>query len=274
MNGYAVHSRVQAKRETWQRFEQKPRGKEHNNPLFAACVADLDAGLGQVLQKLDALSLTDRTLVVFTSDNGGTAWSQEPLRGKKGGYYEGGIRVPMAVRWPGVVPAGTTCEEPVISVDLYPTFLAAAGAASLTDHLLDGADLLPLLRGEPGFQRAAIFWHFPGYLDGPVPRGRDPVFRTRPVSVIRQGRWKLHLYHEEWQLDGGRERLDANRAAELYDLAVDPGERNDLSSANRTKRDELVTALTEWFARTSALLPTERNPAWEPTGAKAKSRKK
>jgi arylsulfatase A-like enzyme len=242
--------------------------------LFAACVADLDAGIGQVLQKLDELGLSDRTLVVFTSDNGGTAWSQEPLRGKKGGYYDGGIRVPMVVRWPGLVPAGTTCDEPVINVDLYPTFLAAAGVAPPADHILDGANLLPVMRRQKGFERTAIFWHFPGYLDGPVPRGRDEVFRTRPVSVIRQGTWKLHLYHEEWQLDGGRAQLDTNRAVELYDLAADPGERNDMSSSNPAKRDELLTALTEWLGRTGAVLPTRPNPAWEPAAGKAKSRGK
>jgi len=271
---YAVHSRVQAKTETLERMQSKPRGKEHKVPLFAACLRDLDTGIGQVLEKLAALQLSEKTIVVFTSDNGGTAWSQEPLRGKKGAYYEGGIRVPMVVRWPGVVPAGTTCTEPVVNVDLYPTFLAAADAAPPAGHTLDGTNLLPLLRREPGFQRSAIFWHFPGYLDGPVPRGRDPVFRTRPVSVIRQGDWKLHLYHEEWQLDGGRERLDTNNAVELYDLVADPGERNDLASANSAKRDELLAALTDWISGVSAPLPTQRNPAWDPTAAKARPLKK
>jgi arylsulfatase A-like enzyme len=165
-------------------------------------------------------------------------------------------------RWPGVVSAGKTCDEPVINVDLYPTFLAAAGAEAPPGHALDGASLLPLFGGEAKFEPRAIFWHFPGYLDGPVPRGRDPVFRTRPVSVIRRGDWKLHLYHEEWQLDGGREKLATNRAVELYNLAADPGEREDLALTDIEKREELLTALLNWFGEVHAQLPTKPNPAF------------
>ena len=136
--------------------------------------------------------------------------SQEPLRGNKGCYYEGGIREPFIVRWPGVVEPGSVCDVPVINVDLFPTFLDAAGAPVPAGKVLDGESLLPLLKGEGELQRQAIFWHFPGYLDRPVIRGRPldvrTGFRTRPVSVIRKGDWKLHLFHEEWQLDGGREQ--------------------------------------------------------------------
>lgn len=265
---YAVHTRLQARDATLKHFQDKKRGTVHDDPLFAACIAELDTGVGLVLDKLDELNLAKNTLVVFTSDNGGTAWSQEPLRGKKGSYYEGGIRVPMVVRWPGIISPGTVCNEPVLNVDLYPTFLAAAKAASPENHPLDGANLLPLLQGEKRLQREAIFWHFPGYLNGPVPRGRDPVFRTRPVSVIRQGDWKLHLYHEEWQLDGGREQLDTNHAVELYNLAEDPGEQKDLALANSEKRDELLTDLLGWIAKVPAPLPTEANPAYRPSRVK------
>jgi arylsulfatase A-like enzyme len=265
---FAIHSKLQARAATLARFKSKPAGKSHDDPLFAACIADLDAGVGQVLDKLEALGLADRTLVVFTSDNGGTDGDQEPLRGKKGCYYEGGIRVPMAVHWPGVVKPGATSEAPVVSIDLYPTFLAAAGRAPAEGQVLDGTSLLPLLRGEEGFARSggAIFWHFPGYLDRPVRRGRDPVFRTRPVSVIRRGDWKLHLYHEEWQLDGGRDKLAANRAVELYDLASDPGERNDLALKSPDRRDKLLAALLAWIESTGALLPEKENPDYDPAG--------
>src|SRR5690606_28806875 len=160
--------------------------------------------VGQLLDCMKSLGLDRNTLVVFTSDNGATnASSQEPLRGNKGGYYEGGIREPFIVRWPGKVQPGTTCSVPVINVDLFPTFLDAAGAPVPEGKILDGESLLPLMTQQGELKRDSIFWHFPGYLDRPVLRGRDPLFRTRPVSVIRKGDWKLLLYHEEWQLDGG-----------------------------------------------------------------------
>lgn len=117
-----------------------------------------------------------------------------------------------------------------------------------------------------------IFWHFPGYLNGPVPRGRDPVFRTRPVSVIRQGDWKLHLYHEEWQLDGGRQRIESNNAVELYNLAEDPGERHNLALTETGRRDELLETLLGWIERVSAPLPTKVNPEWD--GEAEKKRRK
>jgi arylsulfatase A-like enzyme len=266
MPHYAVHTPIQARPETVAGFKQKTPGEIHNSPLFAGCIAELDTGVGMVVQKLAELGLEENTLVLFTSDNGGTATVQEPLRGKKGGYYEGGIREPMIVRWPAVVKPGTTCDVPVISVDFYPTFLAAAGAKPPADHPLDGASLLPLLQGKPALEREAIFWHFPGYLNGPVPRGRDPVFRTRPVSVIRKGDWKLHLYHEEWQLDGGREKLATNNAVELYNIAEDAGERNNVATSNLKKRDELLDDLLTWIEETPAPLPTEPNPKYRPKG--------
>ncbi len=128
--------------------------------------------------------------------------------------------------------------------------------------MLDGESLLPVFKGEAGLERESIFWHFPGYLNQPVTRGRDPVFRTRPVSVIRKGDWKLHLYHEEWQLDGGRARMSTNRAVELYDLGNDIGEWRNVANENTAKRDELVDDLLRWFASVNAPLPVERNPAY------------
>ena len=128
-----------------------------------------------LLRKLEELGLERNTLVVFTSDNGGTQQSlQEPLRGNKGRYYEGGIREPFIVRWPGVLKPGSRCDVPIVNIDLYPTFLAAAGASVPEGKMLDGESLLPLLQGKGSLKRESIFWHFPGYLDNPVTRGRVP----------------------------------------------------------------------------------------------------
>jgi arylsulfatase A-like enzyme len=179
----------------------------------------------------------------------------------------------MIVRWPGVTAPGSKCDVPVSNVDFYPTFLAVAGAPAPAS-VLDGESLLPLFRGETKLQRPALFWHFPGYLDNPVLRGRDPVFRTRPVSVIRKGDWKLHLYHEEWQLDGGREKLATNRATELYHLASDAGERTDLSTTNPAKRDELLDNLLAWMKSTGAVLPTQPNAKYDPTAKAGGGKKK
>jgi len=271
---FAIHTALQARKETLDYFKQKTPGTQHKNALYAACAYDLDAGVGLLLDKLADLGLEENTLVVFTSDNGGTRQSsQEPLRGNKGCYYEGGIREPFIIRWPGVTKPGTKCDVPVISVDLYPTFLDAAGVPVPEGKVLDGESLVPLLRGEKALKRQAIFWHFPGYLNSPVTRGRDPVFRTRPVSVIHKGDWKLHLYHEEWVLDGGRAALATNNAVELYNLADDIGERKNLALEKPDKRDELLDDLLAWFDAVKAPLPSEKNPGYNP-GQAAKTTKK
>lgn len=267
---YAIHTALQARPETLARFQAKAPGAQHLNPLYAACLYDLDASIGILLSKLRELGLEENTLVIFTSDNGGTQQSsQEPLRGNKGGYYEGGIREPFIARWPGVTRPGTTCDVPVINVDLFPTFLAAAGAPVPAGKVLDGESLVPLLQGGSRLQRAAIFWHFPGYLNQPVIRGREldvrTGFRSRPVSVIRKGDWKLHLYHEEWQLDGGRAKLDSNHAVELYRISEDIGERNDLARQEPARRDELLDDLLGWIKSTGALLPSQPNPQFDPS---------
>lgn len=262
----AIHSQLEARKSSLEHFTAKKPGSKTRSPLYAACTYDLDDGVGLLLKKLKELNLHDNTMVVFTSDNGASPeYSQEPLRGGKGGYYEGGIRVPMIVRWPGVVKPGSRCEAPVINVDLFPTFLAAAGAK--IDKKLDGENLLPLFKQQGQLKREAIYWHFPGYLDRPVNRGRDldvnAGFRTRPVSVIRKGDWKLHLFHEEWQLDGGRDKLATNHAVELYNLADDQGEQKNLATSNTAKRDELLTDLLAWFKSTDALLASQANPKYD-----------
>ena len=263
---HAIHSTLEARPATVARFKAKPKGQRHGNAIYAACTYDLDASVGLLLAKLKELGIEENTLVIFTSDNGATQQSsQEPLRGSKGGYYEGGIREPFIAYWPGKVKAGSVNETPVINIDLYPTFLAVAGAK--LPSALDGESILPLLESKGELRREAIFWHFPGYLDTPVIRGRGSDvalgFRSRPVSVIRKGDWKLHLFHEEWQLDGGRGKLATNHAVELYNLKNDTGERNDLADRETVKRDELLADLLAWTKKTGAILPSEPNPAYK-----------
>jgi arylsulfatase A-like enzyme len=262
---HGIHVPLQARPESLAKFQAKAAAAKHGDPMYAACTYDLDAGVGLLLEKIKELGLEENTLVVFTSDNGGMGrTSQEPLRGSKGSYYEGGIREPFLVRWPGITKPGSTCDAPVINVDLFPTFLAAADVPVPDGKVLDGESLLPLLKGEGVLARPSIFWHFPGYLDGPVNRGRDldvrTGFRTRPVTVIRKGDWKLHLFHEEWQLDGGREAIATNNAVELYNIAKDIGERNNLANTETAKRDELLDELLAWWKSTDALVPTKENP--------------
>ncbi len=263
---HAVHGALEARPESLQRFKQKAERASQGDALYAACVYDLDDAVGVVIQALRDLGIEDDTLVIFTSDNGSTPRSsQEPLRGNKGCYYEGGIREPWIAYWPGKIQPGSRVSVPVINLDLYPTFLAAAGVKIPEGKVLDGVSLLSIFTGKSeGLSRETIFWHFPGYLDDPVPRGRDPVFRTRPVTVMRSGNWKLHFYHEEWQLDGGRASLSTNNAVELYDLDRDPGERDDLAVSRPEVRDRLVGSMLAWIDSTDAKLPTERNPTYDP----------
>lgn len=275
LSHHAIHAPLQAQTDTLQHFKGKKEGEQQRNAKYAAMTYDFDQSVGMLLKKIKELDLERNTLLVFTSDNGATQQSsQEPLRGSKGGYYEGGIREPMIVRWPGVVAPGTRCDVAVSNIDLYPTFVDAAQGRVPNGKVLDGESLLPLFRGAKALKRGAIFWHFPGYLNDPVIRGRDPIFRTRPVSAIRKGDWKLLLYHEEWQLDGGRAKLATNGAVELYNLAQDIGERNDLASQNIAKRDELLDNLLQWFADVKAPLPTQPNPNYDPQAKPKKINRK
>jgi len=261
MSHHAIHTLWEAREETLEYFKNKAKTKEEKGlALYAACTKDLDTGVGILLDSLDELGIADNTLVVFTSDNGGHIASlQEPLRGNKGAYYEGGIREPFIVRWPEVTKAGAESGIPVSSIDLFPTFADAAGAVIPETKILDGETLRPVLAGKGELKREAIFWHFPGYLDRPVTRGRDDKFRTRPVSVIRKGDWKLFLYHEEWVLDGGKEKIESNHAVELYNLAEDIGERNNLANAEVARRDELLGDLLAWFEKTDAQLAEQKD---------------
>ena len=259
---YAVHTPLQAKADLIAKYKDKPPSNRQNNPIYAAMIDSVDQSVGRIMNKLDELKLTDNTVVFFFSDNGGYAGatSNQPLRGFKGTFYEGGIREPMIVRWPGVTKPGTTCDIPVISTDFFPTMLEMAGAKKPAGKILDGESIVPLLKGGSALNREAIFWHFPAYLQGNVAGARDSKFRTRPVGVVRKGKWKLLQFFEEWVFDGGSGSIGTNNAVELYDLANDIGEKTNLANVNTTKRDELLSLLINWRNSIGAPVPTEANP--------------
>lgn len=233
LNHYAPHTRLAGKPELVKRFAAKPgAGKTRNNPELAAMLASIDEGVGALMAKLSQLGIADRTLVLFTSDNGGETrvTTNGPLRGGKSQLYEGGIRVPLIASWPGRAQAGAVCATPVSSVDLYPSLLDAAGLAVPRGHTLDGVSWLPLLsRPQSRLKREALYWHYP--LDKPHFLG------GRSAGAVRQGDWKLIEF-----FDTG--------TAELYHLKDDPGEQKDLAAANPVKVKELRAGLARWRAAT------------------------
>lgn len=246
---YAVHTPIQAKAEVTRKYRDKSPTTHHKNARYAAMIESVDDSVGKVMQTLDQLKLSDKTLIVFFSDNGGFvgATSNHPLRGAKGMLYEGGIREPMIVKWPGVTKAGSRCSEPVIGIDFYPTLLEVTQTPRPKGYELDGVSLVPVLKNAAtSLKRKAIYWHFPCYLQG---RG-DPhggPFRTTPAGAIRMGEWKLI----EWFETGRRE---------LYNLKNDIGEKADLSEKNPQKLAELQAAMNAWRKSVSAPIPTTPNP--------------
>ncbi|MEQ9439546.1 MAG: sulfatase [Cyclobacteriaceae bacterium] len=250
---YSVHTPIMGKEALMRQFENKPASDGQGRADYAAMVASVDQNVGRILQWLEARGLTKSTLIILTSDNGGirAISSQQPLRAGKGSYYEGGIRVPLIVRWDGQIEAGSRCETPVTNMDIYPTLQAIVGRES-KGQTLDGEDISPLLYGRPLAERP-IFWHFPIYLqayDEQLDQGRDPLFRTRPGSVVRLGDWKLHEYFEDGEL-------------ELYQLSEDMGEAHNLADTHPQKAKELYQLLIDWRKTTQAPVPTERNPQYD-----------
>ncbi|HQU42091.1 MAG TPA: sulfatase [Pirellulales bacterium] len=240
---HAVHTPIEAKADDVAHFEQKltPSFK-HQNATYAAMVRSLDESVGRVLQRLDERGLTERTLFIFTSDNGGfigreraaagPVTNNHPLRSGKGALYEGGVRVPLMVRWPGVTPAGGESAEPVISEDLFFTILEAAGVKPSADAPADGLSLVPILK-DPGqhLPREALYFHYPHY-----------YHTTTPVSSVRAGDWKLLEFYE----DGHRE---------LYNLADDLGEERDLARQQPDRTSKLADQLAAWRKEVGARLP-------------------
>jgi len=251
---FAVHGPNEAKPELVQRYSKKPRTEAHNDPTFAGMIHSLDENVGRIMQVLDELGLAEKTLVLFTSDNGGVfeLSKQWPLRAGKGSYYEGGIREPLIVRWPGKIKPGSECSVPVIGIDFYPTFLDAASARVPDGKVLDGVSLMPLLTGTGPIRDRALYWHFPIYLQAGNEETRDPLFRTRPGSAIRYGDWKLQEYFEDGSL-------------ELFNLKDDLGEKNNLAVRHPEKVRELHDLLKAWRREMDAPVPTELNPKYEMT---------
>lgn len=254
---HAIHQPIEARDDKLTYFNGKTGQVVHTSTSFAAMISHMDDAVGILLDKIDELEIADNTFVVFVSDNGALPVSDSgPVRGYKGMYYDGGIRVPMIVKYPPLTQAGSLSSKPVINVDFYPTFVELAGGVYDQSHIYDGESFLPLLTNND-MVRESIFWHLPGYIDNPYRDGRDPIFRTRPVSAIRKGDWKLHLFHEEWLLDGGIDDIATNNSVELYNLTTDIGESVNLANTEIQKRDELLQDLLAWIDDVDAPMPTE-----------------
>jgi arylsulfatase A-like enzyme len=249
---YAVHTPIQAKKEMIEKYTRLTGDEYHNNAKYAAMIESVDESVGRVMGKSDELGLSENTVVLFFSDNGGygPVTSMHPLRGDKGMLYEGGIREPATVRWPGVTKAGSQCSEPIIGIDFYPTMLEMAGVKRPEGYALDGVSIVPLLRGEESLNREAIFWHFPGYLQR---YSSTPAhWRTTPAGAVRAGDYKLIEFFEDGRL-------------ELYNLADDIGEETNLADAMPEKAAELHELLRQWRNKLDAPVPTELNPEYDPT---------
>ncbi len=261
---YAVHLPLEGKPDLVQKYEAKaatvaPGMTEirdgltlrtgQSDPVYAAMVETVDLNVGKVLRALEDYGVAEKTLVVFTSDNGGLSYwpadrgdpptSNSPLRAGKGWLYEGGIRVPLVVRWPGVAAPGSRSEVPVSGIDFYPTLLEAAGVEPEADMPLDGVSLVPLLRQKADVGREALYWHYPHY------HGSG----ARPAGAVRQDDFKLIEFLEDGRL-------------ELYNLREDLAETNDLAGPMMEQAENMRTRLHEWRDSVGAQMP-ERNPEWQ-----------
>ncbi|MFO1448271.1 MAG: sulfatase [Opitutaceae bacterium] len=258
---YDVHTPLMARPDLLRKYEEKRArlglkeawGREHerdvrrvqDHAVYAAMVEAMDLAVGKVLAKLDELGLRENTLVIFTSDNGGLSTSEGwptsnlPFRGGKGWMYEGGIREPLLIRWPGVVKPGEVISIPVSSPDFFPTLLEAAGARPAPGQRLDGVSLVPVLRGSAVNERA-LYWHYPHY-------GNQG---GAPAAAIRRGPWKLIHWAEDDR-------------AELFRLDLDPGETTDLAAREPQRVASLRAELSSWQQEVGAKFPSQ-NPAYDP----------
>jgi arylsulfatase A len=241
MPHHCVHTPIQAKPAVAARYAAQRPSIPPKLAAYAAMVASVDDAMGKILDTLDRLGIRDRTAIIFTSDNGGQAsiTDMRPLRAGKGSAYEGGVRVPLVVSWPGVTAPGSSSDVPVITPDIPATILDLTGVDPASAQPLDGASLAGVLRGG-GLARDAIFWHYPHYHPG----------GAAPYSAIRSGPWRLVHFYED-----GRD--------ELYDLAADPGETTDLATEQPAKATQLRSTLDTWLIDVGAQLPTP-NPAADP----------
>lgn len=254
---YTVHTPIQPNNPFLDKPIEREQGEYHTNAKYAAMVEGMDHYVGRVLNALKEHGVADNTIVVFTSDNGGHGGftDQHPLRGSKGMFYEGGIRVPLIVKYPGVTKAGAMFDEPIVLLDFFPTFAEAGKGKLPTTQPIDGASLLPVLRDpDASLGRDAIYFHFPAYLQGysggEGAEAHRPPWRATPCGAIRSGDWKLIKYFETGEV-------------ELFNLANDPGEEKDLSRIEAVKAIELTALLKVWQKQTNAPVPTEKNPEYQ-----------
>lgn len=218
-----------------------------DDAAYASMIAAVDRSVGKILHRIEELGLQDRTTVIFFSDNGGLCTlgnrlgptSNLPLRSGKGWLYEGGVREPLIIRVPGVTTPGAVCEMPVVSMDFSPTMLDLAGLPEQPTLHTDGQSLRPLLEGNGHWAERPLYWHYPHYHGS----------AWTPGASIRDGDWKLIEFYEE-------------ERAELYNLALDPGEQYELSEELPEKTTELRAALHHWQAELRAAMP-EANPAYQ-----------
>lgn len=230
------------------------------NPTYSAEVEVVDTSVGRVRAKLAELNLTENTIFIFSSDNGGLprVTDNRPLHGGKGSLFEGGIRTPLVISWPGHIAAGSSNNVPVTGVDFMPTFTELAGGELPTIQPVDGVSVVPLLMGS-SLKSRAIFWHYPLYLSGgakgkvlPVYGTDDLYWRAVPASAVMKGDWKLIHYYE----------YENNK---LFNLKDDIGEQRDLVQSEPEKANELKDTLLHWVKQTGAPIPKESNPAFKPS---------
>lgn len=256
---YSVHTPIQAKQELTDRFqaklaklEQEGTKPKHWHAKYAAMITVLDESVGRIKATLRELGVENRTVIIFTSDNGGHGGVtlHRPLRGVKGMLYEGGIRVPMFVYWPAKFKAQQV-ETPIIGMDLFPTILELAGVEVPKELTIDGESIVPLLQNQNKWKRETLHWHFPAYLQGRHKDGHDQGWRTTPAAAMRHGDWKLIEYFETGEL-------------ELFNLADDVGEQKNLAQSNAEKVAELHAIMKSWRVQVSAPVPSEPNPKYKP----------
>ena len=249
---FSVHTPIQSKPDYQKKYSKKESNEFHNRADYAGMIQSLDENIGKILDKIDALNLSENTLIIFTSDNGGirAISNQYPLRAGKGSYYEGGIKVPMIFSWKGKIEAKTESYERVSNLDFYPTIKKLVGYNESID--LDGEDLTPIFKGEK-LKKRELYFHFPVYLEPyrvQLDGGTDPLFRTRPGTVIIKDNWKLHHYYEDNKF-------------ELYDLEKDVSESENLSEINKEKKNELLIDLNNWRKTNNAPIPSRLNPYYD-----------
>ncbi len=247
---HAVHAPFDPEPKLLAKYERKAAldRDTRNLPAYAAVIEAVDRNVGRITDALRRLALAENTLVILTSDNGGTQPFTAPLAGSKGQLFEGGIRVPLVAWWPGTIRPGSTTAEPVASIDFYPTCLELA-AAPAPRQPLDGVSLGPILRGQPANTRQRLFWHFPCYIG-----------KATPSSAVREGHFKLVEFFE----DGGR--------VELYNLRDDPGEQHDLAASQPTEAAALTRVLHDWQRTTGAAIPRQANPGYDPQASRSRGR--